>query len=319
MQPGSAYLTGWGARHASGRLTNHDLVARLDTSLAWLDDKVGIVERRVAADHESVTTFGADALLAAVKSAGTTLDAVDLIVGATSFDDHDMPAVAARIADRVGSPAFTFDVRAACSGWLVALEVADAYLATGRADTVAVVATEQTTLGVDPADRASVIFFGDGAGATIVARDRPVRGARLVDTVRRSDNGEHAAVRLPRGGWFQMDSGATRRWVEQAMVDAASTLLDRNDVDPGVLRGLVCHQANLRLIERFASTLGVDPSRHWHNVEWAGNTWSAGAPTALAEALDREGDDLVDGDLILVVTVGAGLNVVATLLQWAAA
>ncbi len=319
MRPGSTYLTGWGASHASGRLTNQDLVGRLDTNLAWLDAKVGITERRVAADGETVTTLGADALLDAVKSAGITLDTVDLIVGATSFDDHDMPAVAARIADRVGSQAFTFDVRAACSGWLVGLEVADAYLATGRAETVAVVATEQTTLGVDPTDRASVIFFGDGAGAAIVAKDAPRRGARLVDSVRRSDNAEHAAVRLHRGGWFQMDAPVTRRWVERAMIDASSDLLARNGLASGDVRGLVCHQANLRLIERFASALGVDPARHWHNVEWAGNTWSAGAPTSLTEALDREGADLADGDPILVVTVGAGLNVMATLLRWTVA
>jgi 3-oxoacyl-[acyl-carrier-protein] synthase-3 len=318
LRTGPAYLVGWGAHHPDGRLTNDALVARIDTSHAWLDEKVGIDERRVAGPEDTSASLGTVALEQALARAGAAASDLDLIIATHSVDDFEMPALAARVGDLVGSDAFGFDVGAACSGWLVGLDVADAMLATGRATTVAVVAAERATLGAHPDDRASVVFFGDGAGAAILRLDPPARGLEVVDRIHWSDNREHAAVTQPRGGSFAMDATATRTWVERAMVDAANALLDRNHLTATELRGLVGHQANLRLLERFAAALGVAPERHWHNVEWAGNTFSAGAPSALAEALDREASDLHPGDPILVVTVGAGLNVVATLLRWTA-
>lgn len=316
LRTGPAYLVGWGAHHPKGRLSNDELVARVDTSHEWLDEKVGIDERRVAGPGDTSAGLGATALELALTGAGATASDLDLIVASHSVDDFEIPALAARIAYLVGSAAFGFDVGAACSGWLVGLDVADAMLATGRATTVAVVAAERATLGAHPDDRASVVFFGDGAGAAILRRSPPARGLEVVDRIHWSDNREHAAVTQTRGGYFAMDATVTRTWVERAMVDAARALLDRNQLTPPEVRGLVGHQANLRLLERFAAALGVAPERHWHNVEWAGNTFSAGAPSALAEALDREAPELRDGDPILVVTVGAGLNVMATLLRW---
>ena len=317
---GSAYIVGWGAEHPAGRLTNADLVARLDTTNEWIDRHVGISERRISLAGDTVASLGAAALAAALDRAGLAIPDVDLLIGATAFDDHDMPAAAARIADAAGSSAFTFDVRAACSGWPVGVEVARAMLAAGGTDTVAVVASDRTGPNVDPDDRASVVFFGDAAGATIVTtRPRPGRPALLVvDTEWHADNTEHGAVRIAHGDSFAMDGAATRRWVEKAMNDAAGQVLTRNGIRPEELRALVCHQANLRLLERFAAGLGVAPDRHWHNVEWAGNTGAAGAPTSLAQGLDAPGTEMRDGDHVLVVTVGAGLNVVATLLRWVA-
>ncbi len=310
----SVYLTGWGAHHPSNRLTNDQLVAALDTSHEWLDSRIGIRERRIAVD-ETVADLGAAALTRAMDSAGVHADELDLVISASAFDDHDVPSSAARIAAQVGVEAFTFDVSAACSGWLVGLEVAAAMIAAGRAQLVAVCAAEKTSIGVDPDDRASRPFFGDAAAATIVSPDRPDRGLEVVAMARHSDNDEHDAVIIPRGGFFRMDGHRTRTWVEKAIAGTAAELLEGADLAAGDLRGLVCHQANLRLLERIAADLGVAPDHHWHNVEWAGNTSAAGAPTALAEALDDAGG-LDHGDHVLVVTVGGGLNVVGALLRW---
>ena len=126
----------------------------------------------------------------------------------------------------------------------------------------------------------------------------------------------HSAVEMPYAGWFRMDAARTRIWVEAAIAKMAQELLDRADVSVADVRVLVCHQANLRLIERIAADLGVPADRHWHNVEWAGNTASAGAPSALIHGLSQHQGDLEDGDLILMVTVGAGLNVIGALLRW---
>ncbi|HWJ64996.1 MAG TPA: ketoacyl-ACP synthase III [Acidimicrobiales bacterium] len=318
MPTDPTYLVGWGAHHPAGRLTNDELIERLETTPDWLDSHVGIEERRISEADDTIGTLGAAALDHALAGAGLEAGDLDVIIGASSFDDHDMPAAAARIADEVGSGAFTFDVRAACSGWPVGIEIARTFLDTGRADTVAVVASERTSLSVDPEDRGTVVFFGDAAGAGIVTRGPvpPGGAARIVDLAWHADNQEHAVVRIPHGGWFEMDGRHTRTWVEKAMAETAAQVLDRNGVASADLRALVCHQANLRLIERFAAQLGVPPERHWHNVEWAGNTSASGAPTSLAGGLDASAEQLDDGDHILVVTVGAGLNVVAMLLRW---
>jgi 3-oxoacyl-[acyl-carrier-protein] synthase-3 len=310
------FLSGWASYHPEGALTNDDLVERLDTTKDWLETHIGIDERRKAAVDESIADMGAIAALGAVRSAGIEVSDLDLLIGATSYDDFMLPAAAARIGDAIGSQAHAFDVKAACSGWMVGLDVAESFLTTGKATRVLVSAAEKSDLGVDPTDRTSLPFFGDAAVGAVVQLERPAVGMEVLDIRRASDNAMHGAVEIPYAGWFRMDATRTRIWVEAAIAKTAQEILDHAGISAADIRVLVCHQANLRLIERIASDLGVPPERHWHNVRWAGNTASAGAPSALIDGLSREQSDLEDGDLILMVTVGAGLNVIGALLRW---
>lgn len=317
MHPGTAtYVTAWAAHHPEGRQLNDDRLEALGTTAAWVDAKLGIRERRVAGPEETPATLGAAALIEACARGGVSPSDLDLLIGASSFDDFDMPAAASRIGAIAETDAFTFDVRAACSGWLIGVQLAATELATGQASSAAVVATEVTTRRVDPHDRLSVPIFGDAAAATLLSSTRPSRGLEVVDTAWRSDNSEHDAVVLPNPGTFAQDGPRARAWVEAAIPEVAGELLERNGIAGPDLRALVCHQANLRLLERMATALQVAPERHWHNVEWAGNTSASGAPSSLAAGLDDHAHELVDGDPILVVTVGAGVNVVAMLLRW---
>lgn len=310
------FISGWGSFHPTSELTNAELCHRLDTSEDWIDDHVGISSRRVAGPQESAGSMGAAALEVAIASAGCGRSEIDVVVSGTSFDAYDMPSTATRIAAHLNLDAFTFNVGAACSGWLVGLELARAMIQSGQASKVAVCATEHVTPHIDPHDRATVVFFGDAAAAAIVQGSRPVAGLEMIDAEWESDNRAYDAVTLPNGGFFAMDARRTRRWVESALVETSSRVLKRNGLEGVDLRALVCHQANLRLLEWVAVELGVPERRHWHNVEWAGNTSAAGAPTSLFEGIERERDDLRDGDPMLVVTVGAGLNVAAALLRW---
>lgn len=312
----TVYLSGLSAYHPEGRLTNDHLVATLDTSHEWLDTKIGIRERRAAADHETVAQMATTASRQALAAAGIEANDLDLIIGTASYDDFALPALGARVGNELGTSAYAFDVKAACSGWMVGIDTAAAYLGTGRAHRALVCAAEKSALGVDPLDRNSRPFFGDAAAAAIVQIERPPQGLEVIIVRRASDNAEHDAVEIPYAGWFRMDAGRTRIWVEKAIDTMARDLLAAGGLGAADLRALVCHQANLRLLERLATSLGVDPERHWHNVEWAGNTASAGAPTALAEGLHANRDHLADGDPILVITVGAGLNVIGALLRW---
>lgn len=312
------YLSGWGVYHPEGRLTNDDLVARLDTTHDWLESKVGILERRRAAPDETIADMGEIVARAALEQAGVHADDLDLVVGATSYDDMVVPASACRIGDRIATPAHAFDVKSACSGWLIGLDVADAFLSTGRADRALILAGEKSEVGVDPTDREGMTYFGDASVAGVVTRDRPAVGLEVLRLARSTNCSFHDAVEVPTGGWFRTDANRTRGWVVQAVAAMADELLTGAGLTPADLRALVCHQANLRLIEYIAASLDIEPDRHWHNVEWAGNTASAGAPSALFDGIAANRDSLRDGDLIMMITVGAGLNAMGTLLRWVA-
>lgn len=312
------FLSGWAAHHPEGRLTNDDLVARLDTTHEWLEAHIGILERRKAAPEQTLAQLTAPSAAEAIERAGLQASDIDTIVGTASYDDVNLPALAARVGDLIGCQGHAFDVKAACSGWMVGLDVAESFLLGGKAERVLVCAAEKSDIGVDPTDRSSLPFFGDAAASAVVQLERPAEGLEVLDVLRWSDNSMHDAVEIPYGGWFRMDAARTRTWVEAAIAKISQELLDRAGVGVADLRALVCHQANLRLIERIAADLGVPEERHWHNVTWAGNTASAGAPTALFEGIEEHRSELRDGDLILVVTVGAGLNVIGALLRWVA-
>lgn len=311
------YISGWGSFHPPDQLTNATLAARMETSESWIIEHLGIETRCVAGPDDTASSMGAQALRSAIERADCAPSDISTVISATSSDVIDMPSTASRVAAEVGIDAFTFDVRAACSGWLVGLELARGLLLTGRSSHVAVCAAEQITLDVDPDDRHTAVFFGDGAAATVVQLAPPPEGLELVDLDWSADNGAHDAVVVPHRGYFRMDARRTRRWVEGAIADMADAMLARNGLRGPDLRALVCHQANLRLLEWVAERLEVPEDRHWHNVEWAGNTIAAGAPSALSEGLDQAQGDLRAGDPFLLVTVGSGLNVAAALLRWA--
>lgn len=313
----SAYIIGWGQVHPDVVIRNRELTRRVDTTDEWLLDRTGIVERRVAPPHVGCADLGAAALRSALERSGRPAADVELLVGSAGFVDHDIPAIAALVARTVRSDAITFDVNSACSGFVFGLEVVRSLMATRGHSLAAVCAAEKGSLVADYDDRTSSVFWGDAAGAVVVA-DQPPPSAHLEidDIVLLSDNEAALAVRVPRGGTFRMDNHRTRDHAIRSSHELARQLLGRAGLRAAELGGLVCHQANLRLIERLAAELGVPPERHWHNVEWAGNQSSAGAVTALAAGLDTHGSGLDDGAPILVLTVGAGLNAGGALLRW---
>lgn len=313
--PTGTFISGWATHHPSEVVTNADLVARVDTSHQWLDERIGIRERRVVGT-ESVADLCEIVGRRALDRAGTDAADLDLVVGTSAFDDMEMPAVAARVSDRLGATAHAFDVKAACSGWVVGLDVAAAFLASGRADRALVVAGESTARHIDADDRATSVFFGDASVAAVLQRTAPPVGLEVVGFERRADSSRHDLVEVPVGGWFRTDAGATRRWVEDAVETVTRRLLDDAGVAVADVRAFAFHQANLRLIESVSERLGVTAEQHWHNVTWAGNTASAAGPSALFEGLDHHRDGLVDGDLVATVVVGAGLNAIGVLLRW---
>ena len=182
---------------------------------------------------------------------------------------------------------------------------------------VALCTAEKYSRVVDPGDRRNVIFWGDGAATVTLQGARPRRGLEIVDVSLRNRNEGADMVKTPINGFFTMSGREVGRIAAAGMAESTIEILERNDLSPDDLRAMVCHQANLRLIESLADRFGMSNGRHWSNVEMFGNQGAAGVITALCQGIEeQEADGLRDGDLLLVVVYGSGFTSGSALLRW---
>ena len=305
-----------GYYHPERRVTNWDLTERMDTSDEWIRDHTGIRERRYADDDVDTSDLGVVATHRALENARLHPGELDVLICATSTPDALIPSTASYIANKLHLQATAFDVNAACSGFIYGLAVADGLVSGQREGRVALCAAEKYTRVIDPHDRANSIFWGDGAGTVVLQPERPVLGIEVVDVSLANHNEGADLVRIPIGGHFEMDGRAVKKIAFEGLVSSATGILERNHLGPGDLRGFVCHQANLRMIEALADRLGIDSERHWHNVELFGNQGAAGVLTAFCAGIEERADELMDGDLFLLTVYGSGFTGGSALLRW---
>jgi 3-oxoacyl-[acyl-carrier-protein] synthase-3 len=345
-----ARITGVGRYLPERVLANSDLERMVETSDAWIVERSGIRERRIAADHESSGTMGARAAEEALAAAGLSGADVDLVIAATCTADGMFPATATVIQNAIGARrAGSFDVNAACTGFLTALSVGSQFVANDSAARVLVVGTETLSRIVDWTDRSTCVLFGDGAGAVVLERTPEGEPGTLDAPVLRSDgalgellyapgpaspraddspplngaagtNGDRALASLSdpleaMASCIVMDGRNVFRHAVTAMTEAAQECLDRAGVSIDEVALCVPHQANVRILSAFARNLGLPEERVYMNLERYGNTSAASIPIALAEAC-VEGR-LAPGDRMLMVAFGAGLTWGATLVEWA--
>ncbi len=326
-------------------LTNHELEQMVDTSNDWIVERSGIRERRIAADHETSGTMGARAAEEALASAGLTGADIDLVIGATCTPDGMFPATATVIQDAIGAGrASSFDVNAACTGFLTALSVGSQFVTSGSAERVLVVGSETLSRVVDWTDRGTCVLFGDGAGAVVLEPASDGEPGGLASPVLRSDgalgdllyargpasarsNGEagHDPLRIGSNGGagdplravascIVMDGRNVFRHAITAMTEAAQTCLAGAGLAASDIALCMPHQANVRILSAFARNLGLSEERVYMNLERYGNTSAASIPIALAEAV-AEGR-LAPGDRVLMVAFGGGFTWGATVVEW---
>ena len=319
-------LIGWGTAVPDGRLSNADLEARVDTDDTWIVERTGIRERRIAAPGETASTLGSAAAADAIKRAGLSPTDIDLLVVATVSPDVLLPHTGAYIGEALGLHCGSFDLSAACAGFVYELVVGASLMQAGY-DHVLIVGSETLSRITDPDDRGTVILFGDGAAAAVLARSPGVPGLLSWDLG--CDGSAAALIEIPAGGgrnpatvdtvaarghYMKMQGQEVFRRAVRALVDSAATTLERAGAAVADVDWFVPHQANLRIIEAAANRLGFEPARTVTNIERYGNTSSASIPLALFEAVD---DGRVhDGDLVLCAGVGAGLTWGSALLRW---
>ena len=319
-----AAIAGIGVHVPDRVVTNHDLEQMVDTSDQWITERTGIKERRVAEPGTPTFELATVAARRALEQAETRPQDLDMILVATSTPDAPFPSVACRVQNELGVyGCCAMDLLAACSGFAYALSVADAYVASGRADTILVVGAEVLTRYVDWTDRSTCVLFADGAGAAVV---RPARGAgfqswclgadgRGYDKITVGsdvDRGPFAVGEVdPRIGMKGPDvfKFATDIFIRQAHSVAAAAGATMDDIDLWVP-----HQANRRIIEAAAQRVGLPMERVMVNIDRLGNTSTATIPLALHDALEQ--DRLHTGDTVLIAGFGSGLTWAACLLEW---
>ena len=307
----SLALTGLGVAAPERVVTNADLEAVLDTSDEWIRSRSGIRERRWAGPHESTASFAVEAVANALKAAGRTPDEVGFLVLATCTPDQLLPHTAAAAADALGMRCGSFDLHAACAGFVTALVTGAGLLPTSPGPVV-VVGVERLTQILDHEDRTTAVLFADGAGAAVLEAG----DGALLGWDAGTDGSLRPFLEIPPGGQhIHMDGGEVFRRAVRIVVDSAGAACARAGIAAADVDVFVPHQANTRIIEAAASRLGIPAERTVVNLDRWGNTSAASIAIALAEA--EAAGRLHAGDRVLLSGFGAGMTWASALLRWA--
>ena len=307
-----AVIKGVGAYLPTKRLTNTDLEKMVQTSDAWIRERTGIQERRIAADNELTSDLARQAALEALQDAGLMASDIDLIILATTTPDDTFPATACKVQQQLGmTGGFAFDIQAACSGFLYALSVADAYITQGRAHRVLVIGAETLSRIVDWSDRNTCVLFGDGAGAVVLEGSADKTDSGILSVLLRSD-GRYRDLLLSSGGvsrtqtagFIHMEGREVFRHAVENMAQIAKDVLQQQRLTPADIDYLVPHQANVRIIEATRTKLGLPADKVILTLQQQGNTSAASIPLALHTGI-RSGR-IQRGDLLLLGSLGGG-------------
>jgi 3-oxoacyl-[acyl-carrier-protein] synthase-3 len=318
-------IIGCGSYLPENVVSNAELAKTVDTSDSWIVERTGIHRRRIAQKGELTSHLALKAARAALADAKIGVEAIDLIVVATTTPDETFPAVATRVQANLGmTRGAAFDVQAVCSGFIFGLSVADNFIKAGQAKTVLLIGAETMSRLMDWTDRATCVLFGDGAGAVVLqagrgggdASDRGVLSTELY-----SDGRLHDLLYVDGGpsttqttGYLRMQGPEvfkhavvnTTAAIEQAARDGGITI---EDID-----WIVPHQANQRILDATARRLGIPSARIISTIAEHGNTSAASVPLALAEGI-ADGR-IKRGDLLLLEAMGGGFTWGAALVRW---
>jgi 3-oxoacyl-[acyl-carrier-protein] synthase-3 len=314
-------ILGTGAYAPDRVLSNGDLEKLVDTSDAWITERTGIKERRVAADDQASSDMALMASRRALEAAGLTAKDLDMIIVGTVTPDLPMPACASILQQKLGADAIpSFDISAACAGFIYAMSIADQFIRSGAQKRVLIVGVELLSRILNWKDRTTCVLFGDGAGAAVLgpANDE---GSGILSTKLYTDATLVGSLCIPGGGSKErltpegladqrdkvhMAGQDIFKVAVKNLTSASRSALEQAGLPASAVRWVVPHQANLRIIAQVAQRLDIPLERFVLNIERYGNTSSASIPIALDEGL-RDGR-IKPGDTVLMCALGAGIS-----------
>jgi 3-oxoacyl-[acyl-carrier-protein] synthase-3 len=318
-------VNGWVPEY---RLTNSELSTMVETTDEWIMQRVGIKERRILKGEGKATSdLGEQAVRGLLEKTKTSPDEIDLLICATVTPDMFFPATANIISDKTGiKNAFSFDMNAACSGFLFALQTAAAYVETGRYKKVIVVGADKMSSITDYTDRTTCTLFGDGSGAVLLEPTEDEYG--IMDYIFKVDGSGKKYLHMKAGGslrpashetvdarehFIYQEGQAVFKFAVSNMADVAAEIMEKNNLRPEDIAWLVPHQANLRIIDATGRRMGLPPEKVMINIQHFGNTTAATIPLCLWEFEHK----LRKGDNIILAAFGGGFTWGSIWVKWA--
>ena len=309
-------------------LTNAELARMVDTSDAWITERTGIKERHILRGEGLGTShMAAEAVRGLLQKTGTKPEEVDLLICATTTPDMQFPSTANLICDMVGvRNVGSFDVQAACSGFLYSLTIAAQFIANGTARKVVVVGADKMSSIIDYRDRATCVLFGDAAGAVLLEPNDV--GYGIMDSLIRSDGSGMIHLHQTAGGsrmppttetvakrlhYVHQEGAAVYKFAIAKMAEVAGEIMSRNNLRADMIDWLVPHQANKRIIESTAERMGLSMDKVMVTIHKFGNTTNATIPLCLWDYEPK----LKRGDRLVLAAFGGGFTWAGSYVQWA--
>jgi 3-oxoacyl-[acyl-carrier-protein] synthase-3 len=308
-------------------LTNRELETMVDTNDEWIVTRTGIKERRILKGEDKGTSIiGINAVNELLKKTNTNPEDIDLIICATVTPDMPFPATANIIADGVGAVnSYSFDISAACSGFLYALTIGSQFIETGMHKKVIIIGADKMSSIIDYQDRATCIIFGDGGGAVLL--EPTTENVGVMDSLLHSDGSGAPYLHMKAGGsrkpatletiaareHYAFQEGASVfKFAVTNMAEVSAEIMERNNLTAEDISWLVPHQANKRIIDATANRMGIGPDKVMLNIEKYGNTTAGTLPLCLWDYESK----LKKGDNVILAAFGGGFTWGSIYLKW---
>ncbi len=309
-------------------LTNHDLEKMVDTSDEWIRSRTGIEKRHIVSKGEATSHMGAHVARQLLERSGKTPDEIDLIIIATSTPDYPVVSTAALVQDKIGANnAWGFDIIAACTGFVYAMETGAKMVESGRYKNVIVIGGDTMSSIIDYTDRNTCVIFGDGAGGVLLEPSENDYG--ILDSILHIDGSGQKYLTVPAGGSAQpaskdtvekrlhyvyQDGKTVFKFAVKNMAKVSKEILDNNGLVGSDIKLFIPHQANKRIIDAAAKRCGMKEDQVLINVNKYGNTTAGTIPIGIDEAWEE--NRLEEGDLLLIAAFGGGFTWGSMLIRW---
>ena len=323
----NANITAVGKYLPKNILTNADLEKMVDTNDEWIQSRTGIQERRIVDKGEASVEMSVNAIQQILDSRNLDPTEIDAIIVGTVTPDMLFPSCAALIQHRIGATnAWGYDLSAACSGFIFALQSGSALIESGQCEKVIIVGVDTMSSILDYEDRNTCILFGDGAGAVLL---EPSTEYGVIDAIMRVDGGGGDYLKMPAGGslhrtshetvdkkmhYIQQDGRTVYKFAVKGMADISYELATRNNLTNDDIDLFIPHQANKRIIDAAAKRLGLPDEKVLININKYANTTAGTIPIGIVEAVET--DRLKKGDNLILASFGAGFTWGATYIKW---